>query len=72
MAEITTKSVPVVKAQATHQLGIPAARLASVVGRTTQLTDESLEASERAASDALGQLWEEVTGTSDVAKTIAG
>ena len=71
MPEITTKSAPVVKAQATHPLGIPGARSASVAGRTTQLPDES-QASERAASDALGQLWEEVTGTSDVAKTIAG
>ncbi len=73
MAEVTTKPLPVVRTETDHQIGIPAVRLASVVGRTTQLSDEareSLEARERAASEALGQLWEEVAGTPDVAKKI--
>ncbi len=81
MTETTTKTRPVVKTQTDHQLGIPAARLSSVVDRTTMLSEEvlkSLEASERAAVEALGQFViaieeafpQEVAGTSDVAKKI--
>ena len=81
MAEITTKSRPVVKRPATHQRGVPVVRLASVVDRTSELSDEvleSLEAGERAAIEAVGQfvitveeaLPQEVAGTSDVAKKI--
>ena len=81
MAEITTKPEPVVKTPATHQRGVPAARRASVVDRTSELSDEvlkSLEAGERAAIEALGEflitveeaLPQEVAGTSDVAKKI--
>jgi hypothetical protein len=81
MAEITTKPKPAVKTRATLQRGIPAIRLASVVDRTSELSDEvlkSFEAGERAAIEAIGQflitveeaLPEEVAGTSEVAKKI--
>ena len=80
MADIATKSKPVAKASEIHAVGIPAA-LVPVVDRTTKLSDEllkSLETSERAAIEAVGQfvitiedaLPHEVTGTFDVAKTI--
>jgi hypothetical protein len=80
MTETTTQTRPVAKAQ-TDLLGIPAARLSSVVDRTTKLSEEvlkSLETSQRAAIEALGQfviaieeaLPQEVAGTSDVAKKI--
>jgi hypothetical protein len=81
MAEITTKTRPVVKTPTTDRRPIPAARLASVVDRSTELSDgvlKSLEAAERAAIEAAGQfvitieetLPQEVAGTSDVAKKI--
>ena len=81
MAAIATKSKPVVKTSATHELGIPSARLADIVDRTAELSDEvlkSLDAAERAAIEAVGQflitiedaLPHEVAGTSDVAKKI--
>jgi hypothetical protein len=86
MAEIATKSGSVVKTPLTRRLGIPAlgspaAGLASVVDRTSELSNEvlkSLEEGERAAIQALGQfvitieeaLPQEVAGTSDVAKKI--
>jgi hypothetical protein len=80
MTEIT-KTRPVVKTQTDHQLGIPAARISSVVDRTAKLSEEilkSLETSERAAIEALGQfviaieeaLPQEVAGTTDVAKKV--
>jgi hypothetical protein len=86
-----TKPSPVVNSPATHQRssnqrgahqrGIPAARLASVVDRTSKLSDDvlkSLEAGQRAAIEAVGQflltveeaLSEEVKGASDVPKKI--
>lgn len=78
MAEVTTKPLPAVK---DHERGIPAIRLGSAIDRTTKLSEEvlkSLETSERAAIEALGQFVitieeafpEEVAGTSDVAKKI--
>jgi hypothetical protein len=81
MAEVATKPRPVAKTAANRPLGIPAVPLGSAVDRTTKLSDEvlkSLEASERAAIEALGQfvisieeaLPQEVAGTSDVAKKI--
>ncbi|MGO9789319.1 MAG: hypothetical protein ACLP8S_07300 [Solirubrobacteraceae bacterium] len=81
MTETTTKTRPLVTTQADHQLGIPAARLSSVVDRTTMLSEEvleSLETSQRAAIEALGQFViaieeafpQQVAGTSDVAKKI--
>ena len=81
MAAITTNPKPAVKTPATHQRDIPAARVASVVDRTWELSDEvlkSFEAGERAAIDAMGQflitveeaLPQEVASTSDVAKKI--
>ena len=81
MAETITKPKPVVKTSAAHQRGIPAARLASVVERTTELSDEllkSLDAGERAAIEAVGRflisveeaLPQEVAGTSEVAKKV--
>jgi hypothetical protein len=80
MAEITTKSTSAAEASP-RQLGIPAARLASVVDRTSELSEEvltSLETSERAAIEALGQFVvtveeavpQEIAGTSEVAKKI--
>lgn len=82
MTEITTKTRPVVKTQIDHRLGIsPAARLSSVVGRSAKLSKEvleSLETSERAAIEAVGQFViaiegafpQEVAGTADVARKI--
>ena len=81
MAETITKPKPVLKASATRQFGIPAARLASAVDRTSELSGEvlmSLEVGERAALEALGHFLvtvedtvpQEVAGTSDVAKKI--
>ncbi len=81
MADTMPKPKPVVKTSATHQLGIPEARVASVVDRTSELSDEmlkSLEAGERAAIEAVGRflvtieeaLPQEVACTSDVAKKI--
>src|SRR5450755_3703320 len=94
MATITklpaaTHSRPGSKPQATHQRGIPAAgllripaaRLGTVVQRSTELSDEmltSVEEGQRAAIDAAGRfvvtieqaLPHEVQGTSEVAKTI--
>jgi hypothetical protein len=82
MAEVTTKPRPVAKTETDHRLGIiPAVRLGSVVDRTTKLSEEvldSLETSERAAIEALGQFViaieeafpQEVAATSDVAKKI--
>ena len=84
-----TNSSPGAKTHATHRrdvpaaglLGIPAARLGTVVERTTELSDEmlaSVEAGQRAAIDAAGRfvvtveqaLPQEVEGTSEVAKKI--
>ncbi len=82
MTETTTKTRPVVKTQTDHQLGIPAAGLSSVVvDRAAMLSEEvlkSLESSERAAVEALGQFViaveeafpQQVAGTSDVAMKI--
>ena len=81
MAETTTKHRPVAKAPTTHRRRPPEARLASVVDRSAELSDgvlKSLEASERAALEAVGQfvitieeaLPQEVASTSDVAKKI--
>jgi len=81
MAEATTKPLAVPSTEATHQLGIPAVGLGSVVERTTKLSDEvlgSLEASERAAIESVGRfvitleeaLPQEVASTSEVAKKI--
>ena len=69
------------KSPATHQRGVQAARQATVVERTTELSDEvleSLEAGQRAAIEAAGRflvtveeaLPQEVEGTSKVAKKI--
>ena len=77
----TTKPGPGENNPATHQRGIPATRRATVVYRTTELSDEvleSVEAGQRAAIEALGRflvtveeaLPREVEGTSEVAKTI--
>jgi hypothetical protein len=81
MAEITTKPRPAAKTPATNQRGIPTARLASVVDRTSKLSDEvlkSVEEGERAAIEAAGRflvtveeaLPQEVEGTSEVAQKI--
>ena len=82
MPESITKIRPAVNTHADEQLGIiPAARLSSVVDRSTKLSAEilkALETSERAAVEALGQFVitieeafpQEVTGTADVAKKI--
>ncbi len=81
MAEIATKHRPVVKTPTTHRRRTPEARLASVVDRSAELSDgvlKSLETSERAALEAVGQfvitieeaLPQEVASTSDVAKKI--
>jgi hypothetical protein len=77
----TTNHSPSVKTPATHQRGIPAARLGSVVDRTRELSDEvlkSVEQGQRAAIEAAGRflvtveeaLPQEVEGTSEVAKKI--
>jgi hypothetical protein len=83
-----THSRPGTKPQATHQRGIsaglvriPSVRLATVVERSSVLSDEvleSLEAGQRAAIDAAGRfvvtveeaLPHEAQATSEVAKTI--
>ena len=81
MAENATKHRPVAKAPTTHRRGTPEVRLASVVDRGAELSDgvlKSLDASERAALEAVGQfvitmeeaLPQEVASTSDVAKKI--
>ena len=81
MAETATKHRPVAKAPTTHRGGTPEARRASGVDRSAELADgvlKSLEASERAALEAVGQfvitieeaLPQEVASTSDVAKKI--
>jgi hypothetical protein len=81
MAEVTTKPRAVHKTSVTRWRGVPAARFASVVDRTTELSDgvlTSVEEGERAAIDAVGQfvitieeaLPQEVASTSDVAKKI--
>lgn len=81
MAETVTKQKPVVKTLGTRQHGTPAARCASVVDRTTELSDgvlESLETGERAAIEAVGQFLITVeealprgaAGIADVAKMI--
>ena len=80
MAETATKHRPIAKAPTTHRRGTPEA-LASVVDRSADLSDgvlKSLDASERAALEAVGQfvitieeaLPQEVASTSDVAKKI--
>jgi len=81
MAAVTTKPKAVMKTSATHQYGILETRLASVVDRTSALSDElfsSLETGERAGIEALGQFFvtleealpQEVAATSEVAKRI--
>jgi hypothetical protein len=80
MAATTHKSQPIVRTSI-HEIGIPEDRIVDVVDRTAKLSDEllkSLESSERAAIEAVGQfvmtleeaLPAEVTGTTDVAKKI--
>jgi hypothetical protein len=70
-----------VKTPAIHQREIPAARLATVVERTSKLSDEvlkSVEESERAAIEAAGRFLvtveeavpQEVESTAEVAKKI--
>ena len=70
-----------VKTPATHQRGILAARLGTVVERTSELSDEvltSVEEGQRAAIEAAGRflitveeaLPQEAQGTSEVAKKI--
>jgi hypothetical protein len=81
MAEIATKTKPGPKTTATHYLGIPAARIATAVDRTSELSDgilKSLDTGERAALAAVGKfvvtveeaLPQEVAGTSEVAMKI--
>ena len=88
MAEIATKPKPAPKSPASLELHAPSVRvpaipLTAVIDRTSGLSDEviaSLETSERAAIDAVGQfvitledaLPEEVAATSEVAKKITG
>jgi hypothetical protein len=80
MAATAHKSKPVVRTSL-HELGIPEDRVVDLVDRTAKLSDEllkSFEKSERAAIEAVGQfvitveeaIPAEVTGTSEVAKTI--
>jgi len=80
MAVTTTKSKPIVRTSI-HEVGIPEDRIVDVVDRTARLSHEllkSVEGSERTAIEAVGQfvitmeeaLPTEVTGTTDVAKTI--
>lgn len=80
MATTATKSKPVVRTSI-HEVGIPEDRIVDIVDRTARLSHEllkSVERSERAAIEAVGQfvitiedaLPTEVTGTTDVAKTI--
>ena len=81
MAEIATKSKPVMETSRTPSARLPSAPLVSVVDRTSELSNDvlkSLETGERAAIEALGQFlitiedaWpQEVAATSDVAKKI--
>ena len=81
MAEIATKHRPAVKTPTAHRRATPEDRLAGVVDRSAELSDavlKSLETSERAALEAVGQfvttieeaLPQEVASTSDVAKKI--
>jgi hypothetical protein len=80
MPASVTKSKPVVRTSI-HEVGIPEDRIVDVVDRTARLSGEllkSLESNERAAIEAVGQfvitveeaLPTEVTGATDVAKTI--
>lgn len=80
MAATTPKSQPILRTSL-HEVGIPEDRIVDVVDRTAKLSDEllkSLESSERAAIEAVGQFVmtleeavpAEVTGTSDVVKKI--
>ena len=80
MAVTAPKSKPIVRTTV-HEVGIPEDRIVDVVDRTAKLSDEllkSLESSERAAIEAVGQFLitleeavpTEVTGTADVAKKI--
>ena len=81
MAEIATKQRPAVKTPTTHRRDTPEDRMARVVDRSAELSDavlKSLETSERAALEAVGQfvitieeaLPQEVASTSDVSKKI--
>ncbi len=81
MAETVTRHKPVVETLGTRRHRSPTARFASVVDRTTELSDEvleSIETGERAAIEAAGQflitieeaLPQAVTGISDVAKMV--
>jgi hypothetical protein len=81
MAGTTTKPKPVVTIPANLKPGTVMTRFSGVVDRTSVLSDEllgSLEASERAAIEALGAfvvsveeaLPQEVAGTADVAKKL--
>ena len=81
MPETATKHRPVVKTSATHRRGTPEARFTGLVDRSAELSDgvlKSLEASERAALEAVGEfvitieeaLPQEVASTSEVAKKI--
>jgi myosin-crossreactive antigen len=81
MAEIAAKHRPAVKTPTAHRRATPEDRLAGVVDRSAELSDavvKSLETSERAALEAVGQfvitieeaLPQEVASTSDVAKKI--
>ncbi|MGO9958007.1 MAG: hypothetical protein ACLP50_18910 [Solirubrobacteraceae bacterium] len=81
MAEVTTKPRSVVQTPVTRLRGVPAARFATAVDRTTELSDgvlTSVEQGERAAIDAVGQflitieeaLPQEVASTSEVARKI--
>jgi hypothetical protein len=80
MAASTSKPKPVVRTTI-REVGIPEERVVDVVDRTARLSYEllkSVETSERAAIEAVGQfvitiedaLPTEVAGTSDVAKSI--
>ena len=77
MAEIATKHRPGPKARTTDRRGTPEVRLASVVDRGAELSDgvlKSLDGSERAALEAVGQfvinVEETLPQTSEVAKKI--
>jgi hypothetical protein len=81
MSATATKPKPVEHTATIHAPVIPTARLAGAVDRTAKLSDEvlkSLETSERAALDAVGQFViaieeavpREVTGTAEVAKKL--
>ena len=80
MAVTTPKSKPILRTTL-HEVGIPEDRIVDIVDRTAKLSGEllkSLESSERAAIEAVGQfvitleeaLPAEVTGTSEVVKKI--